>query len=462
MSKPFCAFPDGFLWGCATAAYQIEGAAAEDGRTPSVWDTFCKRPGAIAMDHNGNRACEHYHRYKSDVALMKSLGLQSYRFSFSWSRILPTLDGPPNQKGLDFYSRLIDELLNAGIQPWGTLFHWDLPQWAEDAYNGWESKETSRRFGEMAELVGKHFGSRLKGVFTTNELFCFVDKGFGIDGELFAPGKPMDRKKMNQARHNAIYGHGLAVQAFRATLNGNCPPIGIAENMPGVVPVRETPENIRCAKEAVRYMAGMYLTPILEGAYHPDYLKEQGENAPKFTDEEMRVINTRLDFVGLNMYTPTYVQVDPNSPKGWSTIPHDAGYPRMQMPWLALGPAILYWGPRLLTEVWNVPAIYITENGCANDDRMVKEDTINDTARMMYLQNHFVQAHRAVAEGYPLKGYFLWSLMDNFEWAMGYTRRFGICYTNYETMERTPKLSAKFYSDVIRRNAVGGTVTTEA
>jgi beta-glucosidase len=202
-------------------------------------------------------------------------------------------------------------------------------------------------------------------------------------------------------------------------------------------------------------MTGMYLTPIMEGAYHPSYLKEQGEDAPTFTDADMKAIASPLDFVGINLYSPTYVRRDLNSPKGWSVLPCDEAYPKMHMPWLNIGPAILYWGPRLVSDLWKVPAVYITENGCAYPDRLNEKNEVIDLGRVMYLREHLINAHRAVAEGYPLKGYFLWSLMDNFEWAFGYTKRFGICYVNYETLERIPKLSAKFYSEVIRRNAIG-------
>jgi beta-glucosidase len=202
-------------------------------------------------------------------------------------------------------------------------------------------------------------------------------------------------------------------------------------------------------------MSGMYMTPIMEGRYHHAYLGDRGADAPTFTDDEMRTISTPLDFVGLNAYAPTYVRHDPESPRGWSTVPCDEHYPKMHMPWLNIGPAITYWAPRLASELWNVPAIYITENGCAYPDAPTPANEILDTARVMYLQQHLLHAHRATAEGYPLKGYFLWSLMDNFEWAFGYTKRFGMCYVNYETQERIPKLSARFYSDVIRRNALG-------
>jgi beta-glucosidase len=458
MSKLFCQFPKDFLWGCATASYQIEGAANEHGRTPSVWDTFSRQNGAIAMDHSGDRGADHYHRYKEDVALMKSLGLRAYRFSVSWSRIFPDHTRKPNQKGLDFYKRLIDELLAAGIQPWMTLFHWDLPQWCEDRYGGWESKDCARDFADYAAFMAKQVGDRLSGIMTINEFMCFLDSGYSIGAEraYFAPGKIVTRKVLNQARHHALLGHGLAAQAIRAACGSKCPPVGLAENIPNIVPLMETADDVSATKEALRELAGMYLTPIMEGRYHPNYLKEQGAHAPSFSDDEMKTIATKLDFVGVNLYAPTYIRRDPEGPKGWVHVKCDDAYPKMHMPWLNIGPAITYWAPRILSELWDVPAIYITENGCAYPDQPTAKGEVLDVGRVMYLQQHFIHAHRAIAEGYPLKGYFVWSLMDNFEWAYGYTKRFGITYVNYETFARTPKLSAKFYADVIRRNAVGG------
>lgn len=455
MSKNYCQFPSGFLWGAATAAYQIEGAAREAGRGPSVWDEFSHRPGATAMDHHGDRATEHFHRYRADVALMKQLGLKAYRFSISWSRIFPQGVGEPNPEGFDFYDRLVDELLAAGIEPWATLFHWDLPLALEQRHGGWESRDCARAFADYAGAVAARLGDRLRGVFTVNEFMCFLDKGYGFDAEPFAPGKHTTRRVLNQARHHALYAHGLATQAVRAVC-GPRVPVGLAENIPGCVPVRETETDIAAARAALRELTGMYLMPIMEGAYHPAYLQSQGDDAPRFTEEEMRVIATPLDFVGLNLYAPTYIRPAPGSPGGWAQLPCDEAYPRMNMPWLAVGPSILYWAPRLVAELWKVRAIYVTENGCAHPDRPDAQGEIWDTARVMYLQQHLVAAHRAVAEGYPLRGYFFWSLLDNFEWAFGYTKRFGLHYVNYETLERTPKLSAKFYADVIRRNAVGG------
>jgi beta-glucosidase len=455
MNEPYCPFPKNFLWGAATAAYQVEGAAREDGRGLSVWDTFSHLPGTIAMDHNGDRGSDHFHRYKEDVAMMKDMGLKAYRFSISWPRIFPEGKGKMNPTGFDFYQRLIDELLGADIEPWVTLFHWDLPQALEDRFGGWESKDCSLAFADYATAVGERLGDRARGFFTTNEFLCFIDKGYGTEAELFAPGKKnASRRVLNQARHHALYGHGLAVQALRAVC-GSSVPIGLAENINACVPVRETEEDIAAAREAMRETS-VFMTPIMEGAYHPRWLEDQGADAPVFTEEEMKVIHSPLDFVGLNLYAPTYVRHAPESARGWAHLPCDASYPRLTMPWLFLGPSILYWAPRLVSETWKPKAIYITENGCAHPDHPDSTGEVWDTARVMYLQQHLIAAHRAVTEGYPLHGYFLWSLMDNFEWAFGYTRRFGLLYVNYETMKRTPKLSAKFYADVIRRNAVGG------
>jgi beta-glucosidase len=453
-ARLFCPYPQDFLWGAATAAYQVEGAVREDGRTPSVWDTFSHRPGAVAFDQNGDRATDHYHRYPEDVALMKRLGLQAYRFSVSWSRIFPEANCVPNPKGLDFYKRLVDELRAADIQPWMTLFHWDLPQWAEDRFGGWESRDCARMFADYAGYMAAELGDRLSGVFTINEFMCFLDKGYVDTGELFAPGKNVSKRILNQARHHAVYGHGLAVQAIRASGPAGLK-VGLAENIPNIVPILETPEHIAAAREALRELSGMYLTPIFEGQYHPAYLEDAGDDAPSFTDDEMAAIASPIDFLGLNLYAPTYARHDPSSARGWSAVDCGPGYPRMDMPWLAVGPSIMYWGPRLVSEAWSAPAIYITENGCANPDRLTPGNEIMDVGRVMYLQEHLIHLHRAAVR-YPVKGYFVWSLMDNFEWACGYTKRFGICYVNYETQERTPKLSAEFYSGVIARNAVGG------
>jgi beta-glucosidase len=453
----FGQFPDGFLWGTATAAFQVEGAASEDGRGPSVWDTYTRRPGAIANDADADVTCDHYHRYRDDVNMMKELGVKAYRFSVSWSRVFPNGTGEENPMGLDFYNRLVDELLAAGIEPWMTLFHWDLPQALEDRFGGWESKDCAYAFADYAGFMAKHLGDRVAGIFTINEFVCFLDKGYGAHAESFAPGKRTTRKVLNQARHHAVYGHGLAVQAVRAA-SPKPLRVGLAENPIPCIPILETQEHIGAAREAFRELNGMFLTPICEGAYHPAYLEDQGSDAPCFTEEEMAVISSPLDFLGLNLYAGQYIRHDEEAPRGWTLVPTDDEYPRMHVDWLTFAPAVLYWSPRHAAELWNPRAIYITENGCPNPDQLDETNAIMDTGRVMFLQQYLINAHRCVTEGYPLMGYFLWSLMDNFEWSWGYTIRFGIYNTNYRTLERVPKLSAKYYKQVIMNNACGGQV----
>jgi beta-glucosidase len=453
-NEAFCPFPRGFLWGVATSAAQIEGAAAEDGRSPSVWDIFSRRAGATAEGATPEVACDHYHRFPKDIALMKEIGVRAYRFSASWSRVLPEGTGKPNAKGLDFYDRLIDGLLAAGIEPWMTLFHWDLPQVLEDKFLGWESRECAYAFAAYAQLMAARVGDRVAGIFTFNEFLCFLDKGYGFDPELFAPGKKTDRGTLNRARHNALLGHGLAVQAMRAAAPGRLR-IGLAENVAPCVPVAEQEPHLAAARNAFRQLNGTYLVPIMEGAYHPAFLEAEGTDAPLFTEEEMRTIAAPLDFLGLNIYNGRYIKHDDSSPTGWSEVPCSEPFPHMPIYWLSLAPQVLYWVPRFASELWRTENIYITENGCPYPDQPDASGEVWDTARVMFLQQYLIHLHRAAAEGYPVRGYFLWSLMDNFEWAFGYTKRFGICHTDFATQKRTPKLSAKFYRDVIRRNAVG-------
>jgi beta-glucosidase len=454
MNKPFCPFPPGFLWGVATSAYQVEGAVHEDGRGASVWDTHSHTPGLVAEGHTGDVAVDHYHRYREDVALMKELGVKAYRFSIAWPRIFPRDSRNVNPRGLDFYSRLVDELLAAGIQPWATLFHWDLPQWCEDEYRGWESRRCAEDFATYAGVIARHLGDRLAGVFTINEFVCFLDLAYAGRPENLAPAKIVPARTLNVARHHAILGHGMAVQAFRAA-SPRTVPIGLAENVPAAVPVLERPEHISAAKEALRALSGMFLTPIFEGAYPESYLTEQGVDAPKFTDAEMRTISTPLDLLGLNLYTPVIVRAEPHNPRGWTIDPFGESHPKMHMPWLNLFPSVLYWTPRLVSELWKPKAVYVTENGCAAPDAPDADGRVSDLSRLMYLQEHLVHAARATSEGVPLAGYFLWSLLDNFEWNYGYTKRFGVVHVDFATQKRTPKLSAHFYADVIRRNAVG-------
>jgi beta-glucosidase len=448
--KDYYRFPDSFVWGCATAAYQVEGAAREDGRKASVWDTFAHQPGHIAMGHTGDVATDQYHRYRQDVQLMKWLGVKAYRFSIAWPRVFPDGDGQPNEKGIAYYQRLVDALLEAGIEPYATLFHWDLPQACQDRFGGWQSRETASHFGEYAAFVSRRLSDRVSHFFTINEFSCFTDLGYGSG--VFAPGLRLPLRQLNQVRHNALVGHGMALAAIRAAARRPVQ-IGLAENATVCVPVIEIQPHIAAARRAMRHLNAPFLTAVLEGKYSPEYLAAAGADAPQFTPEDMRTIGGRLDFVALNCYAPAYVRAAEGQ-TGFAVVPHPPSYPHMASPWLYIGPQILYWAPRHLKEIWGVDNVVIAENGCSADDRMDASGHIYDTDRVMYLRNHFIAAHRAVAEGWPLTGYFLWSLLDNFEWADGYTKRFGIYHVNFETLERTPKLSAEFYREVIARRAV--------
>lgn len=443
-------FPGDFLWGSATASYQVEGAYNEDGRTPSIWDTFSKTPGKTVNGATGDVATDHYHRFKEDIQLMKNLGVKTYRFSISWSRVFPNGTGAPNPKGLDFYNKLIDELLKNGIQPFATLYHWDLPQVLQDKYGGWEGRETAEAFANYAGYAAEKLSDRVKHFFTINEFGAFVELGYRIG--IHAPGLKLPAARFNQTRHHAVLGHGLAVQAIRAKAKKDTR-VGLAENMTICVPVIENDEHIKAATEATRQVNAQYMTVIQEGKYTDLYLENAGKDAPKFTDADLKAISSPLDFVGINIYTPQYVRAD-GSKQGFAIVPHPASFPHMISPWLFVGPEALYWGPRHVNKIWGAKEIYITENGCSSSDIPAADGKVYDTDRVMYLRNYLTQLQRATSENIPVKGYFLWSLTDNFEWADGYTNRFGLHYVDYQTQKRTPKLSADFYKQVIATNAV--------
>jgi len=440
-------FPAGFKWGCATASYQTEGAANEDGRKPSVWDTFSHTPGKTFQGDTGDVADDSYHLYKEDVQLLKSVGAKVYRFSISWSRIFPDGTGQPNEKGLAHYQRVVDELLSNDIQPYITLFHWDLPQALP---GGWESRDTSKAFADYAAYVTKHLSDRVSHFFTTNEFVCFTDLSYKT-GQ-FAPGKKLPPAQVNQVRHHAILAHGLGVQAIRANAKSGTL-VGFAENSNVYVPVIETHEHIEAAQRATREGNAQFLTAIMEGKYTDGYLQREGANAPKVEPGDLKAIGSPLDFIGFNVYTPDYVRAD-GSPAGYAIEPRPASYPHMASPWINIGPEVLYWAIRNPSDIWKPKELYITENGCSSDDVIAANGHIEDTDRVMYLRNHLTHLHRAASENYPVKGYFLWSLLDNFEWADGYSKRFGLHYVDFKTQKRTPKLSAEWYREVIQRNAV--------
>jgi len=442
-------FPAGFLWGSSTASYQVEGAAREAGRGPSIWDTFSKTPGKTDHGDTGDVADDFYHRFPQDLALMQSLGLKTFRFSVSWTRIFPTGTGAPNPQGIDFYKRLLDATVAAGLQPYCTLYHWDLPQPLQDR-GGWENRDTAKLFADFAGYTVAQLGSRCQQYMTMNELRTFVEQGnqFGKH----APGLHLDAKRLAQLAHHAVLGHGLGVQAIRAHAPAGTR-VGIADNPVSTVPVIESPEHIAAARIAMREENAQYLTVLLEGRYTDMYLKRLGANAPQFTPADLAVISSPIDFVGINIYQPTWVRADASA-AGYAVVPNPSSYPNMFSDWLSFGPEAIYWGPKLTADLWKVSEIYITENGAPSADTVAPDGHIYDTDRVMFLRAYLGQMQRAIADGVPIKGYFLWSLLDNFEWNDGFEKRFGITYVDFATQKRTPKLSADFYRQVIAANRV--------
>jgi beta-glucosidase len=442
-------FPEKFLWGAATASYQVEGAVHEGGRGRTIWDTFSHTPGMTVHGDTGDIADDFYHLFPEDIQLMKEIGLQSFRFSVAWSRIFPDGSGGPNQAGIDFYNRLVDALLAAGIAPFCTLYHWDLPQKLQDQ-GGWENRDTAKAFADYAGFTAGFLSDRVKQFMTMNEMRSFVELGYGQG--VHAPGLRLDAKRLAQLTHYVVLAHGLSVQAIRATAKAGVQ-VGIADNVQACTPIIEDPIHIEAARRAMREQNAMYLTVLQEGRYTDHYLQTLGTNAPKFTLEEMDIIRTSMDFVGLNIYQPTYVRAD-NSQKGYEIVSPPPSFPHMDSSWLYVGPEVLYWTPKLVHEIWKIDAIYITENGASSNDQVAADGQIYDSDRIMYLRNYMTQLRRAISGGVPVKGYFLWSVLDNFEWADGYKKRFGIVYVDFSTQKRTPKLSATYYKEVIMDNCL--------
>jgi beta-glucosidase len=454
-------FPKGFFWGTATAAYQIEGAWNEDGKGPSIWDTYAHTPGKIKNGDTGDVANDHYHRYKEDVKLMKDLGATAYRFSISWPRVFPEGTGQPNAKGLDFYSRLVDELVGACIAPFPTLYHWDLPQALQDK-GGWQSRDTAKAFADYAGCMAEKLSDRVPHFFTINEFRSFVDMGHhgkevqvpgGTLTIALAPGLKLAPGQLNQVRHHAVLGHGLAVQAIGARGKAGTK-VGPAEVIEAAVPLIEAPEHIKAAQTATREKNAPFLTVMLEGKYTDSYLKKAGKDAPKFTDDDLKIIASPPDFVGINVYRPIVYVLAADEATGWREIPFAKAHPKMFNSWLTLGPEAIYWAPKFVHSLWGAKEIHITENGCASDDVLTDDGKVYDTDRIMFLRSYLTQLQRATAEGVPVMGYLQWSTMDNFEWINGYGDRFGLVYVDFKTQKRTPKLSASFFREVAARNRV--------
>lgn len=449
-------FPKDFWWGAATAAYQIEGAADDDGRKPSVWDTFSRTPGRVKEGHTGDVACDHYHRFKEDMKLMADLGIKHYRFSISWPRVMPDGRGAVNEKGVDFYRRICDALQEHGITPHATLFHWDSPQALEDRYGSWRSREMAKDFADYCTQVVKRLGDRITHWMTINEVICFTYMGYGVNEvPPHAPGAIVkSRQEVLQTVHHALLAHGLGCQAIRAATPVRAQ-VSLVVNFDSCVPVIETPENIAAAKRAfvAEEHNGTVLVPALTGEYDAQALDALGADAPRIEAGDMETICQPLDFLGFNNYTGSYVRAA-NNARGYELLPWPAEYPKIQMPWLNFLPESLYWGVRMISEALgkNELPILITENGCATPDEIAETGEVFDLSRVMFLRSYLNNARRAVAEGYPLKGYFHWSLLDNFEWSWGYTRRFGLTHVDFQTQKRTPKQSFYWYQKLIQEN----------
>ena len=451
-------FPDNFLWGVATSAYQIEGAVSEDGRKPSVWDTFSVKPGKIKNNDTGAVANDHYHLYKSDVQLMAALGIKHYRFSIAWPRIIPDGRGQVNEAGIDFYKRLVDTLREYGITPHATLYHWDTPQALDDLYGSWRSREIAKDFADYATAVVSRLGDRINDWMTLNEIVIFTHLGYAVNQEApFAPGTRLKTaKEVWQTSHHALLAHGLGCQAIRAATPVKCS-VALVDNMSVTVPVTESAENITAAQKALHtnWVNGAVIFPALTGAYSPAMLEMLGKNAPDIQPGDLEIIHQPLDYIGFNIYTGSYVRAADNK-NGFEFLDLPKGYPKLDMPWLYIVPESLYWGIRHISDTLgrkDLP-VFIAENGCATQDQLNDKFEVIDTDRIMYLRQYLKSAHRAIAEGYPLKGYYQWSFMDNFEWTSGYDHRFGLVYVNYKTQRRIPKASARWYAECIRQNRV--------
>lgn len=442
-------FPADFEWGFAAAAPQIEGAAFTDGKGASVWDSFARIPGKV---HNGDTldvACDHYHRYPEDLQLMADLGAKNYRLSIAWTRIFPNGSGEVNAAGIAFYNRLIDKALELGLKPWVTMFHWDLPQALEDQFGGWRSRKTAEAFGVYAETIVKAFGDRVKHWITLNEIICFTRRGYGV-GNL-APGHTLPEQVVNQTYHTALLAHGYGVKAVRA-FGGEGARVGLTDNCMPFIPLTETPEDIAAAYSAFVAANTRILEPIFKGRYHPDFLTQAGPDAPHVESGDLAHISQPTDFLGLNIYHGRFVRAAADGKPEILEMP--PSYPRADAAWITHSPQCMYWCTRAVVEIYGIESLYITENGAGYNDLPPVNGEVLDLHRRDYVRGYLRELQRAIDDGVPVHGYFLWSFMDNFEWADGYARRFGVVYTNYETQERIPKASAKWYSRVMKANEI--------
>ena len=445
-------FPKGFTWGVASAAYQVEGAPLEDGKGPSVWDMFCRKPGVIWRGQTGDVACDHYHRFREDVALMKELGIRAYRFSIAWARVLPEGVGTVNEKGIAFYEQLVDALLAAGVEPWVTLFHWDYPL-ALYRRGGWLNRASAEWFAEYARVVARRLSDRVTHWMTLNEPQCFI--GLGLQTGYHAPGDKLRLDEVLLAGHHAMLAHGRAVQEIRACATAR-PIIGFAPV--GVVRMPETDSaaDVAAARQAMFSVARQdcfnntwWMDPVFLGRYPEDGLRFFGDAVPKVPAGDLETIAQPLDFFGANIYHGAFVRAGPGGVP--QDVPLPPGYPKTTMDDWPVTPTCLYWGPRFFHERYGLP-IVITENGHQNADVISLDGKVHDPERIDYLHRYLRELGRACADGVPVRGYFQWAFTDNFEWAKGDSIRCGCVFTDYPTQRRIAKDSAWWYRDVIRSN----------
>ncbi|MEU1459823.1 GH1 family beta-glucosidase [Streptomyces sp. NPDC005727] len=436
------ALPQDFLWGTATAAYQIEGAVDEDGRSPSIWDTFSHTPGKIANDDNGDVACDHYHRWREDIGLMRQLGTNAYRLSIAWPRVIPDGTGAVNPKGLAFYDELVDALLEAGITPAVTLYHWDLPQALQDR-GGWPERATALAFAEYASTVAERLGDRVKLWATLNEPSCSAWIGH-LEGTM-APGWT-DLTAAVRASYHLLLGHGLATRAIRAAVPDA--QVGIVNNLSTVFPATDRPEDLAAARRHDGHVNRWWLDPLHGRGFPADMLETYGVELPE-QPGDMETIAAPLDWLGLNYYFPAYVADDPDGPAPYVRSVRRPDVPRTGMDWEIDASGIETLLLRLAEE-YGARKIYVTENGSAYPDVVRPDGTVDDPERQEYLERHLAACASAARKGAPLAGYFAWSLLDNFEWAYGYDKRFGLVHVDYRTQVRTIKGSGHRYADIVR------------
>lgn len=440
MSNPVLTFPDGFLWGAATSAYQVEGAWNAGGKGESIWDRFCHTPGKIQDGETGDVACDHYHLWAEDIALMRRMGLRAYRFSVSWPRVIPAGQGAINPPGLDFYDRLVDALLEAGIRPFPTLYHWDLPQ-ALHERGGWASRDLCGCFADYAALLVRRLGDRVGQWVTFNEPWVIEFVGYS-KGE-HAPGLQDDRLAL-QVAHNLLVAHGLAAQAMRAARPQV--EVGIVLNMTPPEAADDSPEDRATAERLWQENEGWFLSPLLQAHYPPAAWEARAHVAPAVRPGDLALIAQQLDFLGVNYYSRHVVK----DGAFVSTVP---GSEYTEMGWEVQAPALRRLLLRLKRD-YPIPPLYITENGAAFADEIGADGRVHDPRRLHYLREHLSQSRLAIEDGVDLRGYFAWSLLDNFEWSFGYTKRFGLVYVDRATQRRLVKDSGEWYAHVIERNGL--------